>query len=241
MWPDADIILFDMDHTLIDNDCDVSWKEFLIAEGLAPPSEHDDIYRFWDLYCQGQLPEKEFLGFQLRQFVGRTPEEMAPLVERHFAERVRPSVFPQAKTEVRNLVTAGRPVAALTATNRMVATPVCRGIGIHDVIATELDTSDGRFTGRIQGAYCIGEGKIARAEAYCLQRGFSLDRAVYYGDSVSDIPMLKRVGFPVAVNPGEKLLALARKHGMDAGFGRGATGRDVASFLVRALRERGAV
>ena len=32
--------------------------------------------------------------------------------------------------------------------------------------------------------------------------------------------------------------ALARAHGMDAGFGRGTTGRDVASFLVRTLRDR---
>ena len=32
--------------------------------------------------------------------------------------------------------------------------------------------------------------------------------------------------------------ALARSHGMDAGFGRGTTGRDVASFLVRTLRAR---
>jgi D-ornithine 4,5-aminomutase subunit beta len=31
---------------------------------------------------------------------------------------------------------------------------------------------------------------------------------------------------------------LARACGMDAGFGRGTTGRDVASFLVRALREK---
>jgi D-ornithine 4,5-aminomutase subunit beta len=29
---------------------------------------------------------------------------------------------------------------------------------------------------------------------------------------------------------------LARECGMDAGFGRGTTGRDVASFLVRKLR-----
>jgi len=32
--------------------------------------------------------------------------------------------------------------------------------------------------------------------------------------------------------------ALARAHGMDAGFGRGTTGRDVASFLVQTLRDR---
>ncbi len=33
---------------------------------------------------------------------------------------------------------------------------------------------------------------------------------------------------------------LARACGLDAGFGRGTTGRDVASFLVRAMRERAA-
>ncbi|MCK5191985.1 MAG: cobalamin-dependent protein, partial [Methylococcales bacterium] len=32
---------------------------------------------------------------------------------------------------------------------------------------------------------------------------------------------------------------LAQECGMDAGFGHGTTGRDVASFLVRAWRERG--
>jgi D-ornithine 4,5-aminomutase subunit beta len=32
--------------------------------------------------------------------------------------------------------------------------------------------------------------------------------------------------------------ALARAHGMDAGFGRGTSGREVASFLVRTLRAR---
>jgi D-ornithine 4,5-aminomutase subunit beta len=32
--------------------------------------------------------------------------------------------------------------------------------------------------------------------------------------------------------------ALARACGLDAGFGRGTTGQDVASFVVRSLRER---
>ena len=32
--------------------------------------------------------------------------------------------------------------------------------------------------------------------------------------------------------------AMARAHGMDAGFGRGTTGHEVASFLVRILRAR---
>ena len=35
------IHFWDMDHTLIDNDCDVSWKEFLIAEGLAPAADRE--------------------------------------------------------------------------------------------------------------------------------------------------------------------------------------------------------
>ena len=47
----------------------------LIARGLAPASERDDIYRFWELYSAGRLPEREFLQFQLRHICQITEPE----------------------------------------------------------------------------------------------------------------------------------------------------------------------
>lgn len=213
MLNQIDIVFFDMDHTLIDNDCDVSWKEFLIDEGLAPQSEQAENYRYWDLYSEGRLPVDEFMEFQLRQFTGRTLEEMTPLFERHWKERVMNRVYPQAIRAIADYRARGIHVAMLTATNEMVAGPVCRALGLDGLVATRLEVVSGLFTGRISGTYCIKEGKISRAEQYCENKGFSLDQSCYYGDSVSDIPMLKRAAQAVTINPGEELGSLARERG----------------------------
>ena len=43
--------------------------------------------------------------------------------------------------------------------------------------------------------------------------GFSLEEAVAYADSASDLPMLEAAGHPVAVNPEPKLATIARRRG----------------------------
>ena len=81
---------FDMDHTLIDNDCDVSWKKFLVQHGLAPAAAMDEADRFFADYLAGHLDYDAFIRFQLAEFASRTPAEMAALARWHFVEVVRP-------------------------------------------------------------------------------------------------------------------------------------------------------
>jgi len=213
MSQDPQVVFFDMDHTLIDNDCDVSWKRFLIGESLAPPRENDDVARFYDLYLGGQLPIAEFLLFQLRQFVGRTVSEMRELARRHFEALVRSRIYPQARLEVDSAWKRGIPAVMLTGTNRIVAEPLAEELNMDAVLATELEINDGRFTGRIVELYCFGPEKVAKARDFCQARGLRLDHAAYFGDSTSDIPMLEAAGEAVAVNPSEELAQTARRRG----------------------------
>ena len=37
-----DLYVWDMDHTIIDNDCDVSWKKFLVEKKIAPESDFEE-------------------------------------------------------------------------------------------------------------------------------------------------------------------------------------------------------
>jgi HAD superfamily hydrolase (TIGR01490 family) len=209
--PDA--VFFDMDHTLIDNDCDVSWKEFLICEGLADPGEREEMNRFWRLYYEGRLPVEKYLAFQLAQFKGRAPDEMADLARRHFERHVRDQVFPQALATLERLRTAGVPRVMLTATNRPVAEPLARHLGMSDLIATEMELAEGRYTGRIAGPYCLARGKFVLSSRWAAAQGCDLNRSVYYGDSIPDVAMLERVGHPVVVNPGEEMERVARGRG----------------------------
>jgi len=210
---DPKIVFFDMDHTLMNNDMDVSWKSFLIEEGLAQPSERDEAGEFYRQYLEARLDVESFLRFQLRQFRQKRPEEMQTLVERHFERYGRPKIYPEAQREVRRYQGKGIPTVMLTSTSEAIAGPVARWFRFEALLATRLVVCDGRYTGEIIPPYCYGEGKIHHALPTCQDRGLRLEEAGYYGDSDSDIPLLSAVGFPVAVNPKKNLERLAAERG----------------------------
>lgn len=204
------VALFDMDHTLMDNDCDVSWKAFLIEKGIADASENDEADRFYRQYLEGRLDVDAFLGFQLRQFKGQTKDEMAPLLAEHFERYGRPKLYRDAVAEVERYREANAPTAIVTSTNEAIAAPAAAFLGIDELLATRLEFLDGRYTGAIVPPYYLAEGKLAPAIDFCRRHGATLDEAAYYGDSASDLPLLRAVGAPVAVNPSGALEAEAR-------------------------------
>ena len=204
---------FDMDNTLIANDCDVSWIAFLVRHQLAPADSLQVADFFYEQYKHGQLDIGEFFRFQLGAFTGNTPEQMAALADRHFEEMVRPTIYVKARELVAGALATGQPVALLTATNELLAAPFARELRIPHLLATRLELCDGRYTGRISGVYCGGEGKIGFAEAFCCGHHVSVAESAYYGDSITDVPLLERVGFPHAVNPAPALRAVAERHG----------------------------
>ena len=69
--PQAEVYLFDMDETLINVDCDVTWKEFAVKYGYAPENALAEADRFYLEYCAGTLDIDEFLTFQLAEFAGK--------------------------------------------------------------------------------------------------------------------------------------------------------------------------
>jgi HAD superfamily hydrolase (TIGR01490 family) len=204
---------WDMDHTIIDQDCDVSWKSFMIAKGLAAPVDRQVAEGFFRDYQAGFLNEKAFLHFQLREFRGRPPREMEVLAEEHFQSLVKATVRSDAFERIQAQIREGHQVYLLTATNRIVAMPVARYFGISQVLATELELRAGCYTGQILGRYCAGEGKLARLRHYCRSKSINLAEIHYYGDSVSDIEVLQKVGHPVAVNPQPGLRSRAQAEG----------------------------
>ena len=205
--------VWDMDHTLIANDCDVSWKQFLVATGRAPTDDLRLVEHFFELYRQAKLDPDEFLAFQLREFVGRTEAEMAPLAEEHFRVLVTPRIYPEALAQVRAQRAAGERVLLCTATNRLIAAPLAKAFGFPELLATELELVDGRYTGRFAGAYCGGPGKLEHLHPWCARYGLTLADLAYYGDSSSDIPVLAAVGFPRVCNPMPKLRQHAEAQG----------------------------
>jgi HAD superfamily hydrolase (TIGR01490 family) len=207
------IYFFDMDHTLINNDCDVSWKSFVVEQKIAPLDALERATFYYYQYVEGKLDINDFMDFQLQEFVGKTEGEMAKLSQLHFETWVKKTIYADAVTEVKRVQALGLPTVLLSATNTVIAQPVAKYFGFDACLATELELNDGHYTGKLAGEYALGAGKIAMAQNYCESLNLSLEDAAYYGDSVNDFPVLEVVGFPIAANPCSELEAGAMEHG----------------------------
>ena len=72
------------------------------------------------------------------------------------------------------------------------------------MIATETEIVEEVFTGRTLGTPNMREGKLERLQAWLAAQGLdasALGRATFYSDSANDLPLLRAVGHPVAVDP----------------------------------------
>lgn len=210
---DIEIVFLDMDHTLVDSDSDVSWKNFLAAHGFA--GIRDRIGAAWHYfkYRRNRLDIDTFTRFQFRQFRGKIPEEMGPLLEGHFEEMVRHRIYHESRPLVQQMQQQGVQVVLLTATARVIAAPTARELGIEHCIGTRLELENGRYTGSKKGTYCGGSGKLEYIDAFLEERGLGRSAASYWGDSTADIPVLEAVGFPVVANPAPGLIKAAEANG----------------------------
>jgi HAD superfamily hydrolase (TIGR01490 family) len=199
-----------MDHTVLGIDSDHSWKYFLADEGFAPLAHRDEADRFLDLYHKGRTPINEFIEFQLSEFAGRSIAEIRTIADKHFEQRVRKLIYLQARNVIDKFNHDEIDTILLTGTNRIIANPIAKSLDVSRLIATEPEIEDGYFTGRIDGPFLMKEVKFKSAKDLCSERNIDLDRVTYFADSITDVPLLEKVGYPVVINPRKDMLSIAK-------------------------------
>jgi HAD superfamily hydrolase (TIGR01490 family) len=108
---------------------------------------------------------------------------------------------------------AGHLTVLLTSATRYLAEPLGADLGIDHFLVTELVVRDGRFTGQVIEPVCYGRGKVYWAERFAAEHGVDLTRSYFYTDSITDLPVLDRVGHPRVVHPDPRLRRLAQRRG----------------------------
>jgi len=209
------LALFDLDETLISGDSDYEWGLHLVSLGVVDRETYEARNQeFYDRYRAGTLVLQDFLDFQLYP-LSQFPR--AQLEEWHagfLASRILPMVRPGARALLDRHRDADRLI--VTATNRFVTAPIAAALGITELLATELEQENGRFTGRAVGTPCFREGKVVRLNQWLAARGARLAdyaESWFYSDSANDIPLLSAVTHPVAVHPDDRLRAHAAERG----------------------------
>ena len=214
-----DLVLFDLDNTLLSGDSDFEWAQFLIGKGLLDRElQESRNLEFYHQYQAGTLDIHAFLDFQLQPLARHARTKLDAWHAEFIATRIRPIIGAAATALVRKHQDAGALTAIVTATNSFVTGPIAREFGIPHLIATvpEQDPGSGRYSGQARGLPAFREGKIMRVEAWLEAMGLwwgSFARSYFYSDSLNDLPLMKMVSDPVAVDPDDTLRAHAVERG----------------------------
>lgn len=204
------LAIFDLDNTLINGDSDHAWGDFLVAEGIVDAREYEAANnQFYQDYLNGDLDILRYLSFALEPLARHEPDVLLGLRQRFVEERVRPMLLEKASRLLESHRRQGHYLLIITATNRFVTQPIAELLGVDDIIATEPEVRDGRYTGRVAGTPSFQDGKVTRLTDWLKTQGRRADDAWFYSDSHNDVPLLEQVSHPVAVDPDPKLAALA--------------------------------
>lgn len=195
------LALFDFDGTLIRGDSILAYLRH--ARRLKALSRGE--YLKLGLHAIPWLLKKksdEALKGEAVAFSMRLSPERRYALNRSFAEEcLLPRVFPAGRACLEQHRQAGRLVVIVSASPENYMEFVAPGLGADVLLCTQL------LSETATGPNCKGQEKVRRIEAYLAQAGIGPDwsDSYAYGDSTSDLPMLRLCAHPVAVNPKRKL------------------------------------
>jgi HAD superfamily hydrolase (TIGR01490 family) len=210
------LALFDLDHTLLDGDSDQLWCEFLIEKGLLDKAifsaKNEAMARD---YKTGAVDVQAFCEFYIGTLTLLSPQEWGPLRKEFLNTWVMSRLCEGGKAQIKAHQAKGDRVVMTTATNRFITELTAAHLGISELIATEAEIIDGKFTGKTLGILNMREGKVQRLKAWCAQQHLQWAQLETWGysDSINDLPLLEAVNHPTVTQGDVKLREEAAKRG----------------------------
>lgn len=208
------LAIFDLDNTLIGGDSDYLWGKFLCKHGFVDQETHSTEHeRYYRDYKAGVLDIREFLAFQLQPLANTDPAILSARRKQYIDEMIRPILLDKAIELIANHRQQNHVLLIITATNRFITEPIAELLNISNLIASEAEMKNGHYTGNPAGIPSYAGGKITRLNNWLEEHNYQPDEIWFYSDSHNDLPLLKIVEHPVAVDPDEILKKEAEENG----------------------------
>jgi alcohol-forming fatty acyl-CoA reductase len=153
---------------------------------------------------------ESFLRAFYQRFEGVDRAALEALVDDELADRILHDLKPAAVRRIREHRDRGHRTVLITGA----LSSFCRPLRplFDTIVAAELAV-DGRglATGHLASPPLVGAGRAAWLRRHADHHGADLGRSFAYADSRSDLPLLRAVGHPVAVDPDAGLHRTARR------------------------------
>ncbi len=132
---------------------------------------------------------------------------MDEFITRH----IHPIIYAQGLKVLAEHKAKGHKLILLSATGEHLVHPIAKALGMDVVMAINLETINGVYTGKTRGVMTFREGKVTRLQSWLERRQIDLTGSWFYSDSMNDVALLEKVDNPVVTNGDQVLSALAEE------------------------------
>jgi len=213
----TDLAIYDMDRTVTRR---ATYTPFLLHCALrrapwrlafAPAAALSMLAYALKLIDRGKLKE---INHALLLGRSISPDALMPLVNEFANHTVAHNIRPGALKAIARDKAEGRRVVMATASYRLYAAAIAERLGFDDTIGTNSVIGlDQTVRAKIDGENCYGAAKLRMIARWLEHEGLSRAQVRFYSDHASDVPVFDWCDEPVAVNPHDRLLRLARLRG----------------------------
>jgi fatty acyl-CoA reductase len=209
---EAVIAAFDMEGTILSTNVIESYLWLRLGD-LPPedwPSELSSVARSLPRYLSAERRDRgEFLRSFYRRYEGASVEGLRCLIDDQVSDLMLQRISPAAVRRIRKHRAAGHRTVLITGAIDVFVRPIAPLF--DEIVAARPMVRDGRYTGFLETPPLVGEARAAWLRRYATAHEVDLKNSYAYADSHTDLPLLRAVGNPVAVNPDVALYRVARK------------------------------
>jgi len=204
------IAFFDLDYTILNDSSSKLMGVEAFKKGLFKKRHFAEGALLLLAYKSRLMKGEKIISRMLHWLKGLSAPEVFRFAQDVFQTKIRQAIRPCALHEIKRHQKIKTKVVLLTASVSFLAQQIAEYLKIDDIICTDLEIINNHFTGNANGDFCFDRVKLERAKKYCKTHNYSLRDSYYYGDSISDLPILEAVGNPKCVSPDKWLRKEAR-------------------------------
>lgn len=158
-------------------------------------------------------PMQAFNGFKQNKMYLRNlkEQEVRSLALECFDKQIQFDIKNTLLEEIRRRKSEGYKILLLSGSLPCLVEPMVKFVGADFMICSELELSDGKFTGNMTTLHPYGRNKKILSKLFCKEHGFDLQHACAYANEWADRFLLEAVQESIAVDPDKKLNQLSIK------------------------------
>ena len=177
-------------------------------------------YPLWGLQKAGILSDAtcreiwtRHMGWLVRGWTTRQADSAFQWIAEHY---VTPKIRPAIHARLEGHRSSGHRLILLSGTPTPLLQAISHIFAVEEFVGTPLKTRNGRYTGASESPVCQGVHKATRLEHYLdTTELINWSESFAYADSYTDLPLMERVGHPVAVYPDPQLSQIASEKGWE--------------------------